>query len=48
MMVPCALVLSKEEGSWKSVVETMLEILKSVEVEKDAVEELMTKSVVLE
>ena len=36
------------EGIWKSVVEPVFEMEKRVEVAKDAVEELIAKSVVLE
>jgi hypothetical protein len=34
MMVPLLLVLSMDEESWKSVVEPVFDIWKSVEVEK--------------
>ena len=46
MMVPLLLVLRSEEVSWKSVVEPVFEILKSVVVAV-AVEEPIAKSVVL-
>ena len=45
MMVPFTLVFSREEGSWKSVVEPVLEMEKSVEVAHCAVEDAMVKMV---
>ena len=47
-IVPFALVVRSVEGIWKSVVEPVLLIEKSVLVAKDAVEEPMAKSVVPE
>ena len=44
MMVPFALVVRICEGIWKSVVEPVFEMLKSVEVEKLLVVEEMLKS----
>jgi hypothetical protein len=44
-MVPPAFVFKSDEASWKSVVEPMLLTLNRVEVEKDAVDEPIAKSV---
>ena len=44
-MVPFAFVLRRDEGIWKSVVEPVFDMEKSVEVAPAAVEELMTKIV---
>ncbi len=45
IMVPFALVLRRDEGIWKRVVEPVLEILKSVEV-AEAVDEATARTVV--
>ena len=47
MMVPFAFVFKREDGIWKRVVEPVFDMEKSVEVAPAAVDELMTKSVLL-